>query len=251
MRVTGRVLEAPESIEERRGRRHERLEELQGVADPFGCDPRGVKRPGGRREELVEARDVAGEALPGAPSNGGPGLRSRGEGPSEGRDEAPSPPGDALLEPCDLRGVDAEGGEIVREDDPKDVLFLEPFREERASDLLGAEGGEAPAKVARRSPERVAVPRPRKAAKEACRRLEAPQGDPDVVDERRVVFPAGALPEPAQPLLLTCERVLQDGEDRAGSTVQQGGPPPPILGPRCEGAPQPGPLERPGSSSDG
>ena len=251
MRVAGRVLKEPEPVEERRAPRRERPEELEGVADPLGRDPRGVKRPGRRRQELAEAREAADETLPGAPQEGSPGVRARGERPSEGRGEAPPPPGDALREPSDLRGVDAERGEVAREDLSKDLPALEPLREERASDLLGTEGREAPAKVARRGPERVAVSRPRKSAEEAGRRLEAPQGDPNVVDERRVASPAGALPDLAQPLLLTRERVFQDREDRAGSTVRQGGPPPPILGPRCEGVPQPTSPERPGSSNDG
>lgn len=251
MRVAGRVLEQPEPVEERYGPRYERPEELEGVADPLGRDPRGVKRRAGRREELDEAREAADEPLPGAPKEGPPGFRAWGERPSEGRGEAPSPPGDALREPCDLRGVGPERGEVAREDLPKDVLVPEALREEGASDLLGPEGREAPSKVACRGPERVAVPLPRKAAKEASRRLEAPQGDPNVVDERRVASAARALPEPVQPFLLTCERVFQDREDRAGSTVRQGGPPPSILGPRCEVAPQPASPERPGSSRDG
>ncbi len=186
-----------------------------------------MKRPDGRREELAEAREAAAEAFPGAPQEDPLGFRTRGERRSAGRGEPPSPPGDALPEPSDLRGVDAERREGAREDPSKDVLFLEPLREESASDLLGAEGREAPAKVARRAPESVAIPRPRKSSKEAGRRLEMPQGDPNVVDERRVASPAGALPDLAKPLLLTRERVFQDHEDRAGSTVRQGGPPPP------------------------
>ena len=251
MRVAGRVLKEPEPIEERRGGRHERPEELEGVADPLGRDPRGVKRPGGRGEKLAETREAPEEALPGAPQEGPPGFRARGERPSEGRGEAPSPPGDGLPESSELCGVDAELGEVALEDLSEDVLFLEPLREERASDLLGAEGGEAPAKVACRAPESVAVPRPRKAAKEAGRRLETPQGDPNVVYERCVASLSGAFPDLAEPVLLTRERVLQDGEDRERSTVPQGGPPPSILGSRCEGALQPVSPERPGSSSDG
>ncbi len=227
MRVAGRVLEGPEPLEQRIGPRHERREELQGVADPLGRDPRGVERSGGRREKPAEAREAADETFPGAPQEGSPGFRARGERPSEGRGEAPSPPGDALHEPGGLRWFDAERGEVARKDLSKDVPALEPFREERASDLLGTEGREAPAKVARRGPERVAVSRPRKSAKEARRRLEAPQGDPNVVYEGRVASPAGALPDLAQLFLLTRERVFQDREDRAGSTVRQGGPPPP------------------------
>lgn len=227
MRVARRVLESPEPVEERRDPRLERLEELQGVAGPLGRDPRRVKGGGGRREELVEAGEAAGEAPPGAPAKGLPGPRARGERPTAGSGEAPPPAADGLSEPRELRGVDAERGELAREDLPEDVLVLGPLREERSPDLLGAEGREAPAEVAGRFPERVGVPRFGTAAKEAGGRLEASQGDPDVVNERRVVAPARAILEPAQPLRQTRERVLQDRENRAGSTVRQGGPPPP------------------------
>ena len=251
MRLARRVLEDPEAIEERRGSRRGRVEELESVASPLGRDSRGVERGGGGREELGQALEAAGEAPAGAPPEGSVGFRARGERPSEGRGEAPSPPGDVLPEPRDLRGVDAERGELVREDRPKESFVLDPLREERAADLLGTERREAPAKVPRRGPERVAVLRFRKAPKEAGGRLEAPQRDPDVVNEGRVASSAGALLEPAQPLRLARERVFQDREDRAGSSLRQRGPPPPILGPRCEGAPQVASLERPGSSSDG
>ncbi len=251
MRLARRVLEDPEAIEERPGRRRGRVEELEGVASPLGGDPRGVERGGGRREELAEALEAAGEAPPGAPPERPSGFRARGEGTSEGRGEAPSPAGDALPEPRELRGVDAERGELLREDLPEEVLVPGPLGEERSRDLLGTEGREAPAQVAGRGPERVAVFRPGTAAKDAGGRLEAPQRDPDVVNERSVASSAGALLEPSQPLRLARERVFQDREDRAGSTVRQGGPPPPILGPRCEGASQVASPERPGSSSDG
>ncbi len=226
VRVAGRVLEEPEPVEERPGLRYERPEELQGVADPLGRDPRGVKRAGGRREELAEAREVAGEPFPDAPPKDASGHPARRESPSDGRGEALAPFGDTRPEPRDLRGVDTEGGKVVREDPPKNRLVLDPLLEERASDLLGAEGREAPAKFARRGLQRVAVPRPRKAAKEAGRRLETPQGDPNVVHERRVALPAGALLERAEPLLPGRERILQDREDRGGAGARQGGPPP-------------------------
>jgi len=138
--VARRVLEEPEPVEERRGPRHERPEELEGVADPLGGDPRGVKRAGGRGEELAETSDGAGDTLPGAAPKGVPGFRARRERSSDGRGEAPTPFGDALSEPCDLLGVDTEGWEVARESDPKDLFVLDPVLEERAPHLLGAEG---------------------------------------------------------------------------------------------------------------
>lgn len=251
VRLAGRVLEGPETVEKRRGARLESLEQLQRVAEALGRDPRAVERAGGGREERGEALEAPPETPPGAPPQLPPGFRARGKGSPEGRGETPPPVGHALRQPRDLRRVDAEGGELVREDRPKEALVPGPLREERSTDLLGAERREAPAKVPRRDPERVAVLRFREAAKEAAGRLEAPQGDPDVVDERRVAPAPGPLPELAQVRAPRLERVLQDREDRAGSSVRQGGPPPRIVGLRWDDGPQPASPDRPGSSSDG
>ena len=180
MGVSRGVLEGAEEAEERADARVERLHRLEGVANPLGRDPRGVKRLPPRREEGGEVARGDAAAGDGFGGEGGPpprragrtgrrtptravaSIRARAARPSRG--------------PSRRRGRPA-GRPGRRGPRGRRSVASGPRREERAADLLRPEQREAPAErrgPTRGPPRRPPSPeRPGRGARAASRRRSA------------------------------------------------------------------------------
>ncbi|MBK8595903.1 MAG: hypothetical protein IPP07_16925 [Holophagales bacterium] len=138
MGVSGGVLEGAQEAEERPKPRVERLQKLDGVSDPLRGDPCGVERLAVRGEEPCQAADDPAKAAAGPAAQDRLDNGTRGEGPSPFRREPSPPAGEGPLDECDVSGVDADGGQLSREDERPEpgVRRLLPRCQESPPDLL-------------------------------------------------------------------------------------------------------------------